>query len=208
MARPSKTKEPVVKEKSSLIEEARELSRIADKDNDGLKAKELVFCRLIAEGWFSVKQAYCEAFSPDGTVTDRSIIEMASRLQRKPSVAYEIERITTELKEESMQKQTKLMFALSGKHATERIALELYSLATSASIDNKIKLRALEALGKMKHIDCFSSSTSVMNNNVITGSLGVNTNLELSEAREALQSSIKKLIESRSPSSSQDAKAI
>ena len=95
MARPSKTKEPVVKEKSSIIQEAKELAIIADRDNDGLKAKELVFCRLIAEGGFNGKQAYVEAFSPDESVTDRSLIEMSSRLQRKPVVAGEIERIKT-----------------------------------------------------------------------------------------------------------------
>jgi hypothetical protein len=197
VARPSKTKEPVIKEKSSLIEEARELSRIADKDNDGLKAKELVFCRLIAEGGFSNKDAYIQAFDPEDTVTSRSIIEMSSRLASKPSAAHEIERIRTDIREESMQKQTKLMFALDSRKVNERILIELYSLATSASVDSKTKLRAIETLGKCRSIDAFVSSTSINTSNVINGALGINTNGTASEARNSLSDSVKKLLESR-----------
>ncbi len=197
MARPTKPKEPVVKEKSSIIEEAKELSRIADKDNDGLKSKDLVFCRLSAEGGFSGKQAYLEAFSPEEGITDRSIIEMASRLQRKPSVAYEIERITTGIREESMQRQGRLMFCLDAKKTNERILIELYALATSATVDAKTKLRAIETLGRCRAIDSFVSSTSINNSSVINGVLGVDTNGTANSARNSLSESVKKLIESR-----------
>jgi hypothetical protein len=192
--------EAPVKEAKSLIDEAKELSRIADKDKEGFSAKEATFCRLIAEGGFSQKQAYIEAFQPSSDVKDRSIVEMSCRIANKPAVKHEIERIQTDLKEEALQRQTKLMFALSSKHATERIAIELYSLGTSATVDAKTKIRSLELLGRMKHIDCFASSTSVLSNNVITGNLGVNTNLPALEAKTDLLNNITKLIESRKSS--------
>lgn len=195
------------KEKQSLIEQAKELASIADSDKEGFSSKEAVFCRLIAEGGFSQRNAYCEAFQPSSDVKDRSIIEMASRLASKPSVKHEIERIQTDLREEALQRQTKLMFALSSKMATERIAIELYSIGTSSEVDVKTKIRALETLGRMKHIDCFATSTSVLSNTVVTGALGVNTNLPSSDAKTELAKNIQKLIESRkSESSAQDTK--
>src|SRR5450631_1346433 len=100
MARPYTKKIPgavLVKEKASLIQDARALAEIAAEDSEsGLKIKQLLFCRLIAEGGFDQKQAYIEAYQPNpDKVTDRSIIDMSSRLARKPEVKHEIERIQT-----------------------------------------------------------------------------------------------------------------
>ena len=203
MGRPRKIPSEVpIKEKASLIQDARALAEVAAQDSEsGLKIKQLLFCRLIAEGGFDQKQAYIEAYQPNpDKVTDRSIIDMSSRLARKPEVKHEIERIQTDLQEEAMSRQTRLMWALDGKKTTERILLELYSMATSSSVDNKTKLRAIELLGRCRSVDCFVSSTSISNtSNIVNGRLGVDTGGTVSAAKDALSESVKKMIEARKP---------
>ncbi len=186
-----------VKEKKSLIEDYEELKKVADADADGLKPKEAVFCRLIAEGGYAQKHAYIEAFQPDkNKVSDRSIIEISSRLANKPSIQHEIQRIKTEIMEESMSRQNRLMFALDGRKVAERMSIELYAMTTSADIDPKTKLRAIELLGKMRHVDAFVSSTSV-NTQIVNGNLGIDTNATASEAKKTFAASIQKRIEAR-----------
>ena len=202
MARPRKIpSEVTIKEKSSLIQEARVLAEVAAQDSEsGLKIKQLLFCRLIAEGGFDQKQAYIEAYQPNpDKVTDRSIIDMSSRLARKPEVKHEIERIQTDLQEEAMSRQTRLMFALDSRKVNERILIELYSLATSSDSDKKTKLRAIELLGKTRSVDAFVSSTSINNTAVINGNLGIDSTGSVSKAKEMLAANVKKMIEARQP---------
>ena len=197
MGRPRQVKtDAPVREKNSLVEDYNELKSVADEDSQGLKAKEIVFCRLIAEGGYTQNQAYIEAFQPSALVKDVSIIQMACRLARKPSVEHEINRIKTDIQEEAMSRQSKLMFALDGRKVAERMSIELYSIMTSASTDSKTKLRALELLGKMRHVDAFVSSTSI-NTQIVNGNLGIDTNAPVSEAKKNLLSNVTKLIESR-----------
>ena len=185
-----------IKEKKSMIEDYKELSKVAEEDSKDLKSKELVFCRLIAEGGFTQGQAYIEAFKPHESVKDRSIVEMACRIANKPTVQHEIDRIKTEIQEEALSRQSRLMFALDGRKVAERMSIELYALSTSANIDAKTKLRALELLGKMRHVDAFVSSTSI-NNQIVNGNLGMDTSAPVGEAKKNLLSSVTKLIESR-----------
>ena len=202
MARPRKIPSEVpIKEKASLIQEARALAEVAAQDSEsGLKIKQLLFCRLIAEGGFDQKQAYIEAYQPNpDKVTDRSIIDMSSRLARKPEVKHEIERIQTDLQEEAMSRQTRLMFALDSRKVNERILIELYAMATSASADSKTKLRAIELLGKTRSVDAFVSSTSINNTAMINGNLGIDSNGSVSKAKEMLAANVKKMIEARQP---------
>ena len=204
MGRPRKisTELLVKQEKSSLINEARKLAEIAAIDNEsGLKVKQLMFCNLIAESGFDQKEAYIEAYQPDPSkVTDRSIIDMSSRLARKPEVKYEIERLKTKLQEESMSRQERLMFALDARKGGERVLIELYSLMTSASSDPKTKLRALELYGRTRLIDAFVNSTSINNSSsIINGHLGVDANGTVSAAKEMLAANVKKMIEARHP---------
>ena len=202
MARPRKIPSEVpVKEKASLIQEARALAEVAAQDSEsGLKIKQLLFCRLIAEGGFDQKQAYIEAYQPNpDKVTDRSIIDMSSRLARKPEVKHEIERIQTDLQEEAMSRQTRLMFALDSRKVNERILIELYAMATSASADSKTKLRAIELLGKTRSVDAFVSSTSINNTAMINGNLGIDSTGSVSKAKEMLAANVKKMIEARQP---------
>ena len=202
MARPRKIpSEITIKEKASLIQDARALAEIAAEDSEsGLKIKQLLFCRLIAEGGFDQKQAYIEAYQPNpDKVTDRSIIDMSSRLARKPEVKHEIERIQTDLQEEAMSRQTRLMFALDSRKVNERILIELYAMATSASVDSKTKLRAIELLGKTRSVDAFVSSTSINNTAMINGNLGIDSTGSVSKAKEMLAANVKKMIEARQP---------
>jgi hypothetical protein len=202
MARPRKIpSEITIKEKASLIQDARALAEIAAEDSEsGLKIKQLLFCRLIAEGGFDQKQAYIEAYQPNpDKVTDRSIIDMSSRLARKPEVKHEIERIQTDLQEEAMSRQTRLMFALDSRKVNERILIELYAMATSASADSKTKLRAIELLGKTRSVDAFVSSTSINNTAMINGNLGIDSTGSVSKAKEMLAANVKKMIEARQP---------
>ena len=202
MGRPRKIPSEVnIKEKASLIQDARALAEVAAQDSEsGLKIKQLLFCRLIAEGGFDQKQAYIEAYQPNpDKVTDRSIIDMSSRLARKPEVKHEIERIQTDLQEEAMSRQTRLMFALDSRKVNERILIELYAMATSASADSKTKLRAIELLGKTRSVDAFVSSTSINNTAMINGNLGIDSTGSVSKAKEMLAANVKKMIEARQP---------
>jgi hypothetical protein len=124
---------------------------------------------------------------------------MSSRLARKPEVKHEIERIQTDLQEEAMSRQTRLMFALDSRKVNERILIELYAMATSASADSKTKLRAIELLGKTRSVDAFVSSTSINNTAMINGNLGIDSTGSVSKAKEMLAANVKKMIEARQP---------
>ena len=192
-----KTAPAIIKDKDSLIKQARDLAELSAIDNEsGLKPKQLHFCQLIAQGGFDQKEAYIEAYNPNpDKVTDRSIIDMSSRLARKPEVKHEIDSIRTKLKEESMCRQERLMYALDARRGNERILLELYAIIVSESSAMKDKLRAIELYGKTKTIDAFTNSTSINNSsNVINGNLGIDTHGTVSAAKEMLLGSVMKML--------------
>lgn len=196
-----KPEKPTAAESRRLLEQAKEIERIInsyDQEKGAIKAKEMVFANLVAAEGFTLTDAYIQAYNPGEDVKDKSVCEMASRLSRKPVVAAEIESIKCKLAEEAMAKEGRLISALDGKKVSERIAIELYAIATSPSTDSKLKLSALKTLGEMRHVDCFTSSTSV-NTNIVNGSLGIDNSAPVSEARNMLASNVKKLLAARQP---------
>lgn len=150
----------------------------SDPDRAQLKIREQSFARLIAEEGMSQTDAYTVAFNPNPDAKPESIQQMASRVANRPRVQAEIQRLLNNEKELAMSKESRLGIAFDGAAVNQRIALELFAIIVSTKADS-LRVKCMEVLGKMKHVDSFVGAGAVLDDAKKSASL------EASNAGEA-----------------------
>lgn len=189
MGRP--TKELVTEKRlKKIFGELREA--VSPHGAGALTVRELVFARLIAEEGYNQSDAYREAAEPSEDAKPESINQIACRWSKRPRVQAEIERIKRTLEEDKLRKEERLAVALDGQKARDRMAVELYFMATS-DIAPLLKLKAWEMLGKMKHVDAFQKSSTIIDasRSETNTFIDLNPNSSAEEARASVIEAIR-----------------
>src|ERR1700761_8845875 len=134
-----------------------------EADRNRLTVREMNFARLIAEENYTQSEAYKEAFQPSEDAKPESIQQLGCRYANKPRVAAEIERIRIQLQDTERSKDERLGAALDGAASRQLIALELFAFVMSPSTPkNAVWLKALELLGKQKHVDSWVTTSTAI----------------------------------------------
>lgn len=131
------------------------------EERGDLRVKELVLARLIAEENYPQREAYIAAFHPSPDAKEASIDSMASRVCGRPRVKAEIDRKRNDIREKEMSKESRLGAAFDGAAVNQRIALELFAIIVSSKPD-KLRVKCMEIIGKMKHVDAFVGVSSAL----------------------------------------------
>lgn len=169
--------------------------RALDSSAKRLTVREMVFARLVAEENETYTDAYKIAFEPSPDAKPESLNELGSRIARRPRVKEEIARIKREIAEDSRRREEKLAIALDGNRVRERMAIELYAMATS-DVDERVKLAAWKMLGEMRHVAAFEQITSDANASISKLS-GITAGDGAGDAKQKLISSVGGLIAAR-----------
>ena len=160
------------------------MSSVEAGERAKLQVREMVFATLVAEEGYCYTDAYKEAYQPETTLVE-SIQQMASRIANRPRVKAEIARIKNRLAEEEMSKEQRLAIVLNGAAVRDRMALELYAIATSEE-DAKTRMKAWEMIGNLEHVDAFVGNKKVDQRDQSTP-LNLGTMSSAGEARQALK---------------------
>lgn len=171
--------------------------QLEDKSLNRITLRELEFARLLSCEGYSQRDAFIESFQPSPEAKTESIDSMASRYAKKPRIKAEIDRLKRLEADYALKRDERLAFAMNPISVIERMAVDLYVMATSS--DNEmVRVKCWDKLGNMKHVDAFvRSSASEAPAGQSMNDFGIKSGSTSTEAKAQLVDSIKKLIGAR-----------